>query len=153
VIGIRSTTDAGKLTYSFEGCGPAADGNQTLIPYIQGKRCWVNKIVYGDTSANAMLPRPDGQRQVFAAGDSDTDIEFLRDATYRLVINRNKTELMCHAYLNSGDGWRVNPMFIAPRAAKSSPYTCATSCMNGLGMACLDAANGVIANQTDTVHP
>jgi phosphoserine phosphatase len=154
VIGIRQKTDsAGKLTYKFEGCGNVADDNQSLISYIQGKRCWVNKIVYGDTSANAMLPRPDGQRQVFAAGDSDTDIEFLRDATYRLVINRNKTELMCHAYLNSGDGWRVNPMFIAPRAAKSSPYTCATSCMNGLGMACLDAANGVIANQTDTVHP
>jgi len=154
VIGIHSKTDsAGKLTYKFGGCGGVADENQSLISYIQGKRCWVNKVVYGDITAAAMLKRPDGQRQVFAAGDSDTDIEFLRDATYRLVINRNKTELMCHAYNNSSDGWRINPMFIAPKSAKSSAYTCSTSCMNGLGMACLDDSNGVIANQADTVHP
>ncbi|HTL35526.1 MAG TPA: haloacid dehalogenase-like hydrolase [Kofleriaceae bacterium] len=154
VIGIRSKTDsANKLTYKFEGCGNVADDNQSLISYIQGKRCWVNKVVFGETT-NAMQRRPDGQRQVFAAGDSDTDIEFLRDATYRLVINRNKTELMCHAYNNTGDGWRVNPMFIGPKSAKSSAYTCSTSCMNGMGtIPCLDDSNGVIANQADTVHP
>ena len=46
VIGIRSMTDAtGKLTYKFEGCGTVPDDQPTLIPYIQGKRCLVNKVV------------------------------------------------------------------------------------------------------------
>jgi phosphoserine phosphatase len=153
VIGIRSKTDAnGKLTYKFEGCGTVADDNQSLISYIQGKRCWVNKIVFGDTSATAMQPRPADQRQVFAAGDSDTDIEFLRDARYRLVINRNKTELMCHAYYNSLDSWRVNPMFIAPKSMKTSQYACSTTCMNGLGIPCLDDTNNIIPNQNDSVY-
>ena len=153
VIGIRSKTDsAGKLTYKFEGCGTVPDDNQQMISYIQGKRCWVNKVVFGDTTAAAMQKRPDGKRWYFAAGDSDTDIEFLRDAQYRLVINRNKTEIMCHAYYNSNDGWRINPMFIKPRAMKSSAYTCSTSCYNGSGTPCLDDANNVIPNQTDTVH-
>ena len=153
VIGIRSKTDsAGKLTYKFEGCGTVADDNQSLISYIQGKRCWVNKLVFGDTTAAAMQKRADGERQVFAAGDSDTDIEFLRDATYRLVINRNKTELMCHAYYNSNDGWRVNPMFIQPKSMKSSQYACSTACINGLGTPCLDDGNNVIPNQSDIIY-
>jgi phosphoserine phosphatase len=153
VIGIHSKTDsAGKLTYKFEGCGTVADDNQSMISYIQGKRCWVNKLVYGDTTATAMQRRPDGQRQIFAAGDSDTDIEFLRDAQYRLVINRNKTEIMCHAYYNSNDGWRINPMFIQPKAMKSSAYTCSTSCYNGSATPCFDDANNVIPNEPDTVY-
>jgi phosphoserine phosphatase len=153
VIGIHSKTDsAGKLTYKFEGCGTVADDNQSMISYIQGKRCWVNKLVYGDNTAAAMQKRPDGERQVFAAGDSDTDIEFLRDAQYRLVINRNKTEIMCHAYYNSNDGWRINPMFIQPKLMKSSAYTCSTSCYNGSATPCFDDANNVIPNEPDTVY-
>ncbi|HWU90313.1 MAG TPA: hypothetical protein VN253_23775, partial [Kofleriaceae bacterium] len=58
VIGIRSLTDAaGKLTYAFEGCGPVPDGGQSMIPYIEGKRCWVNKVVFGDTTAAAIERR------------------------------------------------------------------------------------------------
>jgi phosphoserine phosphatase len=155
VIGIRSTTDAnGKLTYKFEGCGTVADDTQALIPYVQGKRCWVNKIVFGDTTATAMQKRADGQRQVFGAGDSDTDIEFLRDSTYRLVINRQKTEIMCHGYYNALDGWRINPMFIQPKGMKSSPYACSTSCKDeaGASVPCRDDAGNVIPTQTDTIH-
>jgi len=156
VIGIRSLTDgAGKVTYHFEGCGTVADDTGAMIPYIEGKRCWVNKVVFGDTSASAMLKRLDGERQVFAAGDSDTDIEFLRDASYRLVINRQKKELMCNAYYNEHDRWRVNPMFIAPKSA-GSPYSCAASaCKNeqGVSGACRDLGSNIIPNQDDTVHP
>lgn len=157
VVGIRSMVDgAGKLTYRFEGCGTLADGTGAMIPYIQGKRCWINQVIYGDTTATAMLRRPDGDRPVFAAGDSDTDIEFMRDAQYRLVINRNKTELMCHAYYNANDRWRVNPMFIQPRAAKATPYPCSTTgCKSEGGTAgpCRDDAGNVIPDQADTVHP
>jgi phosphoserine phosphatase len=153
VIGIRAMTDsAGKHTYKFKGCGDVADDNQSMISYIAGKRCWVNKVVYGDTTAKALQRRPDGQRQVFAAGDSDTDIEFLRDATYRLVIDRNKTEIMCNAFYNSNDTWRVNPMFIAPKTKKLTAYPCSTAGFKnegGTGVPLRDDANNIVANQLE----
>jgi phosphoserine phosphatase len=153
VIGIRAMKDsAGKHTYKFEGCGDIPDDNQSLISYIAGKRCWVNKVVYGDTTAKAILRRPDGQRQVFAAGDSDTDVEFLRDATYRLVIDRNKTELMCNSFYNANDGWRVNPMFILPKAKKTTAYPCSTTGFKsetGVGVPLRDDANNIIPNQLE----
>jgi hypothetical protein len=157
VIGIRSLVDsANKLTYSFEGCGPVAAGDDTMISYVEGKRCWVNKVIYGDTTANAINRRSvaDRARQVFGAGDSDTDIEFLRDSQYKLVLNRAKTELMCFAYRNEGDSWRVNPMFISPRAMRSTPFPCdvdACKDATGTGVACRDDANVVIPPQTDIV--
>jgi phosphoserine phosphatase len=156
VIGIRTITDAnGKLTYGFAGCGDLADGQQQMIPYIQGKRCYINKFVFGDTTDKALRRRPDGKRQYFAAGDSDTDVEFLRDATYKLVINRNKKELMCNAYYNEDDSWRINPMFIDPKGM-ASPYQCPTTACkdaNGASTPCLDLGGNVIPVQVDTVHP
>ncbi len=154
VIGIRSMTDAkSKLTYSFQGCGPVADGNQSMISYIEGKRCWVNKIVFGDKTEAAIQRRRD-PRQVFAAGDSDTDIEFLRDSTYKLVINRNKKEIMCYAYRNEGDSWRVNPMFIEPRPKQTTSYPCSTTACkaaDGTAGPCLDEKGAVIPDQADKV--
>ena len=157
VIGIRSLTDAaGKLTYSFEGCGPVAPG-QDMISYIEGKRCWINKIIFGDTTAAAIDRRApaDRARMVFAAGDSDTDIDFMRDSLYKLALNRAKTELMCFAYRNEGDSWRVNPMFIQPRAMRPTPFPCSTTACkdaSGLGVGCVDDANVVIPDQIDTVY-
>jgi phosphoserine phosphatase len=156
VIGIRSMTDgAGKMTSKFEGCGPIPDDNQQLMPFIQGKRCWINKVVYGDTSADAFERRPDGQRWHFAAGDSDTDIEFLKDATFKLVLNRNKKELMCHAYYNENDSWRINPMFIQPKAVLAAGYNCPVSACkdeNGASTPCRDLGGNVIPVQVDSVH-
>ncbi|HVK89779.1 MAG TPA: hypothetical protein VM513_36910 [Kofleriaceae bacterium] len=157
VVGIRSQTDAsGKLLYTFEGCGPVADGEQTMISYIEGKRCWINKVIYGDTTATAIERRPAAMRtrQVFAAGDSDTDIEFLRDSQYKLVVNRGKAELMCFAYRNEGDTWRINPMFISPNGQKG-PYACSTTACKtsaGVGGPCRDDANAIIPDQTDTIY-
>jgi len=154
VVGIRSMTDrAGGLTYTFEGCGPVPDGNQSIIPYIEGKRCWVNKAVFGDTSSAAIDRRHD-PRQVLGAGDSDTDVEFLRDSTYKLVLNRNKQELMCFAYANDGDTWRVNPMFLQPRPQRTAPYPCSTTACrlsDGSTAACRDDQGNVIADQQDAV--
>ena len=155
VVGIRSRTDgAGHLTYGFEGCGPVADDSDALIPYIEGKRCWINKVVFGDSSPAAIERRPDGSRQVFAAGDSNTDVEFLRDATYKLVLNRNKKELMCNAYNDAGDSWRVNPMFIDPKPQLASGYPCATkACFDSSGAAkpCVDELGNAIPDQVDRV--
>ena len=156
VVGIRSLTDGnGKLTYRFEGCGPLADGQGGMISYIEGKRCFVNKYIFGDTSPRAIDRRADGQRQVFAAGDSDTDIEFLRDATFKFVLNRNKSELMCNAYYNDDDSWRINPMFIAPKGAFAAGYACPTGCVDEAGatVACRSIGGNPIPAQVDTVHP
>ena len=154
VIGIRSMADAkGKLTYSFEGCGPVPDGEQSMITYIEGKRCWVNKVVFGDDTEAAMQRRGD-PRQVFAAGDADTDIEFLRDSVYKLAINRNKKELMCYAYRNEGDSWRVNPMFIEPKPKQATSYPCSTTACkaaDGTPGPCLDEKGVVIPDQADKV--
>ncbi|MFD8954153.1 haloacid dehalogenase-like hydrolase [Streptomyces xanthophaeus] len=158
VIGIRNTTTkGGKFTSHLQGCGSVADGADTMITYIDGKRCWINKEVYGVRGAAAEKVRPAARRQVFAAGDSDTDISFLRDATaLRLVINRNKNELMCRAYDDSDGKWIVNPMFIEPKKQKSSPYPCATT-----GYADHDGTPGpvrrddtsIIPDQQDRVFP
>jgi phosphoserine phosphatase len=157
VIGIRSMTDsAGKLLITFEGCGDVPDGQNQLIPYIQGKRCYVNKVAFGDTSATAFQRRLDGQRQFFASGDSDSDVEFLRDAHYKLAINRNKSDLMCHAYYSEHDTWRVNPMFIEPKAAKTSAYPCSsTSAIDEKGNALpsRDEGGNIIPDQMDSAHP
>ncbi|MFF4371088.1 haloacid dehalogenase-like hydrolase [Streptomyces sp. NPDC001594] len=128
VIGIRNTTRDGRLTAHLQGCGSVADGADTMITYVDGKRCWINKEVFGVRGAAAEKVQPAARRQVFAAGDSDTDVTFLRDATaLRLVLNRNKNELMCRAYDNSDGKWIVNPMFMEPKKQKTTPYPCSTT--------------------------
>ncbi|MEU7555660.1 haloacid dehalogenase-like hydrolase [Streptomyces sp. NPDC044571] len=156
VIGIRNTTTrGGRFTSHLQGCGSVEDGADTMITYIDGKRCWINQEVFGVRGAAAEKVQPPARRQVFAAGDSDTDISFLRDATaLRLVVNRNKNELMCRAYDNSDGKWIVNPMFIEPKKRKTTPYPCAST-----GYTDHDGTPGpvrrgdtsVIPDQTDTV--
>ncbi len=156
VIGIRLVLDGGgKTTSWFEGCGPVADGQRSMITYIEGKRCWVNKVIFGDATATAIDRRPNGQRHVFAAGDSDTDADFVRDAAYKLVLNRNKNELMCLAYDGLGADWLINPMFIQPKPMKGTPYACSTNACKdaaGVGVPCLDDDGNTIADQVDSVY-
>ncbi|CAM5378240.1 hypothetical protein SAVIM338S_01650 [Streptomyces avidinii] len=156
VIGIRNTTTAGgKFTTHLQGCGSVKDGADTMITYIDGKRCWINKEVFGVRGAAAEKVQPAARRQVFAAGDSDTDVTFLRDATaLRLVVNRNKNELMCRAYDNSDGKWIVNPMFIQPKQRKAAPYPCATTGFTGRDGAPGPVLRGdasVVPDQTDSV--
>jgi phosphoglycolate phosphatase-like HAD superfamily hydrolase len=165
VIGIRPVIDQGKLTSNLQGCGSAPDGTNdgagkftgnSLIPYIQGKRCWINKVIFGDTGPTALDKRPDDKRQAFAAGDSDTDITFVQDATtMKLVLNRNKPELMCNAYRNHGGRWLINPMFIKPKAQLLAGYPCSTTgCVDegGAKIPCLDEASNPIPDQADNVY-
>jgi len=154
------------MTYNLQGCGTVPDGTNdgagmftgnSLITYIDGKRCWVNKVIFkvADPMAHMMQLPPD-QRQVFAAGDSNTDITFVRDATkMKLVLNRNKTELMCHAYRNYGGTWLINPMFIQPKGQLVLGYPCLmTGCVDSAGskVPCYDDANKVIPDQADNVY-
>ncbi|MRG95797.1 haloacid dehalogenase-like hydrolase [Polyangium spumosum] len=165
VIGIRTVIDAGgKLTYDFQGCGSVVDGSgngqnpvgNTMITYIEGKRCWMNKVIYGVSGADAEKPNADPKkRPVFGAGDSDTDISFLHDSTVlKLALNRNKNEIMCNAYANHMGQWLVNPMFIAPNPQKAAPYPCSTTgCKDATGasVACVNEAGEPIPDQMDTV--
>ncbi|MET9963262.1 haloacid dehalogenase-like hydrolase [Streptomyces sp. NPDC006326] len=156
VIGIRNTTTrGGTFTPHLQGCGSVADGADTMITYIDGKRCWINQEVFGVRGAAAEKVQPAPRRQVFAAGDSDTDVSFLRDATaLRLVVNRNKNELMCRAYDNSDGKWIVNPMFIEPKKQKTTPYPCASTGYTGHDGTPGPVRRGdtsVIPDQTDTV--
>jgi hypothetical protein len=124
-----------------------------LIPTIQGKRCFINKVVYGETT-NAFRRRPDGQRPYFASADTDSDVEFLRDAKYKLVINRNKADVMCHAYYNENDSWRINPLFIEPKAMHA-PYPCSTTGFMteaGAHEPSRDEGGNIIPDQADTVY-
>ncbi len=150
VIGVRLLVSGGKLSYRLEGCGPTADGEDKVIPYIDGKRCFVNKVVFGDRTAAAIQRRADGKRQAFAAGDSDSDASFVRDADFKLVLDRHKTSLMCLALHDEHDSWRINPMFIEPMAPATAAYPCAsTACFDATGAAtaCVDDAGGVIPDQ------
>jgi phosphoglycolate phosphatase-like HAD superfamily hydrolase len=140
VVGIRSVTDAqGRLTAHLQGCGPVADGDDTLITYDQGKRCWINKAIYHQPVEQQLARQPDErQRQVFAAGDSDTDLAFMQDATrLKLVLNRNKVQLMCNAYANARGTWLVQPMFVRPAAQAANPYPC-TSAVDAAGQPLVD---------------
>ncbi|MFI8504744.1 haloacid dehalogenase-like hydrolase [Streptomyces sp. NPDC085524] len=157
VIGIRNTTTrGGKLTSRLQGCGSVPDGADTMITYIDGKRCWINQEVFGVRGADAEKVQPPARRQVFAAGDSDTDVSFLRDATaLRLVLNRNKNELMCRAYENGDGRWIVNPMFIEPKKQKTTPYPCATTGYvdhDGTKGPVLRPDASVVPDQTDSVY-
>lgn len=164
VIGIRSVVKDGKYTYDLQGCGDVPDGSNDgmggvtgngMITYIEGKRCWINKVIYGDRTAAALDRRPAELRHAFAAGDSDTDVEFLKDATaLKLVLNRNKKELMCNAYGNAGGRWLINPMFIEPKGQQAAPYPCATTaCKSAAGQSvpCQDEDGKTIPDQVDKV--
>lgn len=155
VIGVRLLQGPdGTYRYGLAGCGNVGESEDGVMTYVDGKRCWINKVVYKDDSAAAMVKTGDPKsRPLFAAGDSDTDITLLRDATYRLTINRNADESMCHAYARKGDRWLINPMFVEPLPQRAEPYDCASACTNDRGEPgpCLDDGGQRIADQTDTV--
>lgn len=122
VMGVRTERDGDVLTSKLVPCG-----GETAIPYIEGKRCRVNEDVFGVKGPAAFEQQAEPKRAAFGAGDSDTDVTFLTDATaLRLVLNRNKTELMCSAYDNSDGRWLVNPMFIEPKKKQGDAYECAS---------------------------
>ncbi|MFE6501642.1 haloacid dehalogenase-like hydrolase [Kitasatospora sp. NPDC057738] len=154
VIGIRNKTESGKLTAHLADCGGApAD---SVITYIDGKRCFINQDIRGIQGQAAFQRAPEAERQAFAAGDSTTDVTFVGDATgLRLAINRQAPELMCHAYRNEDGKWLVNPMFIDPLPALPCRYPCSTTAYTGSDGAAgpvRDDADDVISDQVDAVH-
>jgi hypothetical protein len=114
VIGVRNVVENGIITPRLQGCGPFKDGENRMMTYRIGKRCWMNEIIFGITGERALLTSEDiAKRPCFAAGDSDTDSHFMMDATgLRLLINRNKPEITKMAVENKDGLWIINEPFI-----------------------------------------
>ena len=152
VVGVRSELADGKITPNMQPCGGTSD----VITYVDGKRCWANQVIFGIDGAAAWTQAPEDVRQIFAAGDSTTDVTFVADATRgHLVINRNKAELMCRAYDNQDGNWIINPMFIDPNAEQKDPYKCSTAGVvedDGDEVPMTRADGSVVPDQNDTIH-
>jgi hypothetical protein len=146
VVGVRNAIEPdGKLGAHLEPCGDApAD---SVITFDQGKRCFINKVVFHQPVA-AQLPKADGaHRQVFAAGDSDTDVAFVQDATdLKLVIDRHRVQIMCNAYANAAGRWLVQPMFIEPPPPLGEPYRCSNA-VDATGQPIVDELGRRIVDQ------
>ena len=124
-IGITQLVVDGKLSGHLEGCGGLPDGSDAIMPYIDGKRCFINQTIKGVKGARGLSPLPASQRPVLSAGDATTDVSMVRDAVgVHVVLNRNKDELMCHAYDNADGRWAINPMFIEPLPRMEGTYPC-----------------------------
>ncbi|ASR36001.1 hypothetical protein BAY61_14435 [Prauserella marina] len=157
VIAIRNVLDdAGRISTTIKGCGGEPDGKGESIPYIEGKRCWLNQEVFGITGPEAWERQAPADRPAIAAGDANTDVSIVEDATAaHLVINRNQNEVMCKAYDNADRRWLINPMFIEPLPEKATPYPCSTT-----GFVNPDGSLGpvqredgtIIGDQADTVY-
>jgi hypothetical protein len=127
VIGIRGVAGPdGRLGYALEGCGDAPP--ESVITFDHGKRCFINGVIFHQPAAAQLAKADVAHRPVFAAGDSDTDVTFVQDATdLKLVIDRGRVQLMCNAYSDAGHRWLVQPMFIDPSPPRAEPYPCSTA--------------------------
>lgn len=154
-VAIRSELDGGRITPRNEGCGGADGGRGEVIPYIDGKRCFVNQEIFGVDGPAAWERQAPQQRIAIGGGDADTDVSFVADATgAHLVLNRNKDEIMCRAYDNEDGNWLVNPMFIDPLPQRE-PYRCATSGASSPGGGrepLLREDGSPVPDQEDRVH-
>ncbi|MEO8851218.1 MAG: haloacid dehalogenase-like hydrolase, partial [Allobranchiibius sp.] len=84
--------------------------------------------ILGVKGARALRPMPASLRPVLAGGDATTDVSMVRDGVgVHVVLNRNKAELMCHAFDNADKRWAVNPMFIEPLPKMKGTYPCSTT--------------------------
>ncbi|MFE2230665.1 HAD family hydrolase [Streptomyces kronopolitis] len=155
-IGIRNLVRDGRLTTGVQGCGDVKDTNGEVLTYMDGKRCWINQEIYHVKGAKAWQQQDPAHRPAFAAGDAETDVTFVGDATSgHLAINRNKAELMCRAYDNGDHRWLVNPMFIAPKKKQADPYPCASEGYtrpDGTLAPAHRPDGSVIPDQKDTVY-
>ncbi|WP_330303301.1 MULTISPECIES: haloacid dehalogenase-like hydrolase [unclassified Streptomyces] len=156
-IAIRSVLDRrGRITTWNQGCGDVPASRGEAIPYIDGKRCWINQEIYGVRGATAWQKQDRRHRTAIAGGDADTDVTFVGDATgAHLVLNRNKNELMCRAYDDADGRWVINPMFIEPLPRRRDPYPCSTTAYNepdGTKGPVLREDGSVVPDRADTVY-
>ncbi|MFF1380130.1 haloacid dehalogenase-like hydrolase [Streptomyces sp. NPDC058308] len=156
-VAIRSVLDrAGRITTWNQGCGGVPVNKGEAIPYIDGKRCWINQEIFRLKGKKAWDKQDRAHRIALGGGDADTDVTFVGDATgAHLVLNRNKNEVMCRAYDDADGRWIVNPMFIEPLKQMPGRYPCSTSAYNehnGDKGPVRRADGSVVADQRDSVY-
>jgi hypothetical protein len=146
VVGVRTTLGPdGRLGYDLEGCGGAP--KNAVMTFDQGKRCWINKAIFALPEASQLARADAAHRPTFSAGDSDTDVAFVQDATdLKLAIDRNKVGLMCNALSNRDRRWLVQPMFIDPLPPRKDSYPCSTA-GDAAGAPLLDEAGARMQDQ------
>ena len=77
---------------------------------------------------------------------------WIADATVlKLAINRAKVQLMCNALSNYDDRWLFQPMFISPRARRTSAYPCSTA-RDARGDLIVDEAGQPMADQFEPLY-
>ena len=154
-LGVSQVVRNGKLTGHLKGCGGLPDGSDAIMTYVDGKRCFINQTILGVKGARALKPLPAALRPALAAGDATTDVSMVRDGVgVHVVLNRNESELMCHAFDNADKRSAVNPMFIEPLPVKKDAYPCSTSAYTDYAgnPGPVKRTNGsVIPDQKDTV--
>ncbi|MFD8996867.1 HAD family hydrolase [Streptomyces abikoensis] len=152
-IGIRNVTEHGRLTPVIKGCGGVETGRGDALPYMDGKRCMINQEIFKIKGAAAWKQQDPAHRIALGAGDADTDVTFVNDATgAHVAINRNKSELMCRAFDDADGRWVANPMFIDPMPRKSGTYPCSTTgatAADGSKVPVRRADGSVIPDQVD----
>ncbi|MEU8579869.1 haloacid dehalogenase-like hydrolase [Streptomyces abikoensis] len=152
-IGIRNVTKHGRLTPVIKGCGGVETGRGDALPYMDGKRCMINQEIFKIKGAAAWKQQDPAHRIALGAGDADTDVTFVNDATgAHVAINRNKSELMCRAFDDADGRWVANPMFIDPMPRKSGTYPCSTTgatAADGSKVPVRRADGSVIPDQVD----
>ncbi|CAM5556422.1 phosphoserine phosphatase OS=Streptomyces alboniger OX=132473 GN=CP975_06200 PE=3 SV=1 [Streptomyces alboniger] len=156
-VAIRSVLDRkGRITTWNQGCGGVPVNKGEAIPYIDGKRCWVNQEIYGVKGEAAWRKQDRAHRIALGGGDADTDVTFVGDATgAHLVLNRNKAEFMCRAYDDADGRWIVNPMFVEPLPRKDDGYPCSAAAYNehdGDKGPVRRADGSVVPDQRDSVY-
>ena len=82
VIGVRSVLKEGIITSSFLGCGSFEDG-QDIINYRQGKKCWINKIIFQRPKDQQLHTRNNTKRKMFI--DTIKAPIFLYNFCYKLI--------------------------------------------------------------------
>ncbi|MFI0912969.1 haloacid dehalogenase-like hydrolase [Streptomyces abikoensis] len=152
-IGIRNVTKHGRLTPVIKGCGGVETGRGDALPYMDGKRCMINQEIFKIKGAAAWKQQDPAHRIALGAGDADTDVTFVNDATgAHVAINRNKSELMCRAFDDADGRWVANPMFIDPMPRKAGTYPCSTTgatAADGSKVPVRRADGSVIPDQVD----
>jgi phosphoserine phosphatase len=126
VIGVRTVVDDQlKGTSHLVGCGNIPDGDDTIIPFLEGKRCWINRAIFEELPVAQRLKTVEpSKRAVFAAGDSDGDVAMLQDATALKLV-------------------------LAPRHAQ--PFPCSEA-LDMHGERLTDENGAAIADQIDAVY-
>jgi len=110
VIGVRNAMLDG--AWGPDGLPLAGRGANEIMTYRKGKRAWINHLVFGLEDEPSLTEKPSPIS--FGAGDSDTDLHFLLDADFCVLIDRQAPEASAAARRHP-EKFAVQPPFFDPK--------------------------------------